>query len=104
MSLKNLTPHEIADLLKQDTIVLVDVREPNEYAAAHIKGAHLVPLSAFNPHSLPKSEGRSIVLHCRSGGRSAKAVALCQRAGLSVECHMQGGILGWVAAGLPVER
>jgi rhodanese-related sulfurtransferase len=104
MSLKNLTPHEIADLLKRDMIVLIDVREPDEYAAGHIKGAHLVPLSAFNPHSLPRNGGRSIVLHCRSGGRSAKAVALCQRAGVSVDSHMQGGILGWQAAGLPVER
>lgn len=104
MSLNNLTPREIADLLEKNAIVLVDVREPDEFASGHIKGAHLMPLSAFNVQSLPESGGRPIVFQCRSGGRSAKAVALCQRAGLSIDSHMQGGILCWVAAGLPLER
>lgn len=104
MSLKNLSPREVADLLQQDAIVLVDVREPDEYASGHIKGAHLVSLSAFNVQSLPKVTQQSIVLYCRSGARSAKAVSLCQRAGLTIDSHMQGGILAWAAAGLPVER
>jgi len=104
MTIKNLDADEVARLLKQDAILLIDVREPDEYAAGHIAGVHLVPLSAFDPHSLPASNGRAIVLHCRSGGRSAKAVALCQRAGLSVDSHLKGGILAWMAAGLPVER
>ena len=104
MTIKNLDADEVARLLKQDAILLIDVREADEYAAGHIVGAQLVPLSAFDPHSLPASGGRAIVLHCRSGGRSAKAVALCQKAGLSVDSHLKGGILAWVAAGLPVER
>jgi len=104
MTIRNLEAAEVAELLKQDAILLIDVREPNEYAAQRIKGAQLVPLSVFDPHSLPASGGRAIVMHCRSGGRSAKAVELCQRVGLSVDSHLKGGILAWVAAGLPVER
>ncbi len=104
MSLKNLSPREVADLLNQNAIVLVDVRERNEYAAGHIKGAHLVPLSAFNMQSLPSTDGRPMVLYCRSGGRSAKAVSLCQRAGLTIDSHLRGGILAWATAGLPIER
>ncbi len=104
MSLKNLDPSTVADLLKRNAIVLVDVREPGEFASAHIKGAHLRPLSGFDPHSLPEAAGRAIVLHCAVGGRSAKAVAACQRAGLAVDSHMQGGIRAWIAAGLPIER
>lgn len=104
MTLKNLEPSEVADLLAKDAIVLIDVREPNEYAAAHIKGAKLVPLSTFDPHSLPEAGEKPIVFHCGIGGRSAKAVAACQAAGLSIDSHMRGGIQAWIAAGLPVER
>lgn len=102
--IKNLDPNEVARLLKQDTIMLIDVREANEYAAGHIKGAQLVPLSSFDPHSLPESGGRAIVFHCGVGGRSAKAVAACQAAGLAIDSHMKGGIQAWIAVGLPVER
>lgn len=102
--IKNLAPQDVARLLEQDAIVLVDVREADEFAAGHIKGARLVPLSSFDPHSLPENGGRAIVFHCGVGGRSAKAVAACQAAGLAIDSHMKGGIQAWIAAGLPVER
>lgn len=102
--MKNLDPKEVARLLKQDAILLIDVREANEYAAGHIKGAQLVPLSSFDPHSLPEGGGRAIVFHCGVGGRSAKAVATCQAAGVAIDSHMKGGIQAWIAAGLPVEK
>jgi rhodanese-related sulfurtransferase len=104
MTIKNLDPRVVAGLLKQDAILLIDVREPGEFATAHIKGAHLVPLSTFDPHSLPDPAGRTIVFHCGVGGRSAKAVAACQAAGLSIDSHMKGGIQAWIGTGLPVER
>ncbi len=103
MVLKHLSPQEVADLLAQDAIVLIDVRESVEYAAAHIKGAKLVPLSTFDPQALPNSGGKPIVFHCGIGARSAKAVAVCQAAGLTLDSHLQGGIQAWVAAGLPIE-
>lgn len=104
MTLKNLEPAEVADLLSKNEIVLIDVREASEYAAAHIKGATLVPLSRFDPHALPGDGQKRIVLHCGVGGRSARAVAACQAAGVAVDSHMRGGIQAWMAAGLPVER
>ena len=104
MTLQNLDPLTVAELLKQGTILLIDVREPDEYAAGHIKGAQLVPLSTFDPHSLPDAGGKRIVFHCGIGGRSAQAVAACQAAGLSIDSHMKGGIKAWIGAGLPVER
>lgn len=104
MSLVELTPREVADLLKQDAIVLIDVREADEYAAGHIAGAKLVPLSTFDPHSLSAPGGKRIVLHCGVGGRSSRAVAACQAAGLTIDTHMKGGIKAWIGAGLPVER
>jgi|WetSurMetagenome_2_1015567.scaffolds.fasta_scaffold207266_2 rhodanese-related sulfurtransferase len=102
--INNLDPVEVAALLADDSIVLIDVREPNEYAQTRIRGAVLVPLSRFDPHALPDAGGRRIVFHCGIGGRSAKAVAACQAAGVPVDSHMKGGIQAWIAAGLPVER
>ena len=104
MTLNNLEPAEVARLLHDDAIILIDVREPPEYAAAHIKGATLVPLSTFDPQALPDPGTRRIVFHCGIGGRSAKAVAACQAAGVAIDSHMKGGIQAWIAAGLPVER
>lgn len=102
--MKNLDAGEVARLLAQNAILLVDVREGNEYAAERISGACLCPLSTFDPHSLPDPQGRAIVFQCGSGIRSAKAVAACQRAGLPHDSHLKGGIQAWKAAGLPVER
>jgi rhodanese-related sulfurtransferase len=102
--LKNLEPAEVAALLANDSIILIDVREPNEYAQSRIPGAILVPLSDFDPHSLPEANGKRIVFHCGIGGRSARAVAACQAAGVAIDSHMKGGIQAWIAAGLPVER
>lgn len=104
MALKELDPADVAQLLAEGAITLVDVREPNEYAAAHIKGAILMPLSAFDPDAMPVAEGKPVVLHCGIGGRSAKAVAACQGAGVAVDTHLKGGIQAWIAAGLPVEK
>jgi len=104
MTVKNLEPREVARLLKQDAIVLVDVREPGEYAAERIAGAVLCPLSTFSVRSLPDPKGRLVVFQCGSGIRSARAVAACQKAGLPHDSHLRGGIQAWKAAGLPVER
>jgi rhodanese-related sulfurtransferase len=104
MSIKNLEPTDVAELLKAGSICLIDVREADEYAAAHIKGAVLYPLSCFDPQMLPDSGGKPVVFQCGIGGRSAKAVAVCQAAGLAIDSHLRGGIKAWIAAGLPVER
>ncbi len=90
--------------LADGSVLLVDVREPNEYAAGRIPGATLNPLQRFDPQALPREEGRRVVLSCRSGKRSLTALALAQAAGrVDICAHFDGGILAWVAAGEPVE-
>jgi rhodanese-related sulfurtransferase len=101
MAVRDIDPADIARLLSAEEITLIDVREPAEYEAEHIQGALLYPLSTFDPRSLPDDGGRTIVFYCGSGMRSAKAVAVCQAAGLSHDGHMKGGIQAWKAAGLP---
>lgn len=96
-----MSPEQIAAALKKREIVLIDVREPMEFAAERIHGALLYPLSTFDAGLLPKDEAQPIVLHCGSGKRSATAFAACAQAGVPVRAHMQGGIGAWKAAGLP---
>lgn len=96
-----LSPEEIAQALKLGEIILIDVREPMEFAGERIHGALLYPLSTFDAAFLPKDAARPIVLQCGSGKRSATAFEACARAGVPVRAHMRGGIGAWKAAGLP---
>jgi rhodanese-related sulfurtransferase len=104
MVLQNLDPQDVARWLAEKSIVLVDVREPSEYAAERIAGALLFPTSTFDPAALPDLGARKVVFLCGSGARSAKAVAACEAAGLAIDSHMRGGMQAWKAAGLPVLR
>ncbi|MCP2679789.1 rhodanese-like domain-containing protein [Maricaulaceae bacterium NA33B04] len=99
--MQNWTPQQTAEALDAGEIILVDVREAGEYHEARIPGALLLPLSTFDPAALPVGQGRKVVLHCKAGGRSAKAIEACQAAGVDVDTHMMGGIGEWIAAGLP---
>ncbi|MFF5263201.1 adenylyltransferase/sulfurtransferase MoeZ [Actinomadura viridis] len=81
-----------------EDIFLVDVREPNEYEIVAIPGATLIPKGEFLDGSalerLPQD--KKIVLHCKSGVRSAEALAVVKNAGFSDAVHVGGGVLAWV--------
>ncbi|RLV50860.1 adenylyltransferase/sulfurtransferase MoeZ [Nocardioides mangrovicus] len=81
--------------------LLVDVREPNEYEINQIPGSVLIPKGEFlNGNAfeqLPSSDsGKPIVLHCKSGVRSAEALAVLKGAGYSDAVHVGGGVVAWV--------
>ena len=98
--IQELTPSQVQEALRAQSIVLVDVREPAEHAAEQIEGSILNPLSRFDPTALPTGD-KQVVLYCRSGMRSGKALAQCRAAGVPVNTHMAGGILAWKAARFP---
>lgn len=98
---KELTPQQVKAALDARQIMLIDVREPEEFAAEKIAGALNVPLSTFNPAALPDADGKTIVLQCAGGKRSAMAVDKCRNANQAVETHLAGGLAAWKAAGLP---
>jgi adenylyltransferase/sulfurtransferase len=76
---------------------IVDVREPAEYEIVRIPGSHLIPKGEIVDGSalalLPIN--RQIVLHCKSGARSAEALAVLKQAGYKDAVHVQGGVLAW---------
>lgn len=90
--------------LADDSILVVDVREPHEFAAGHIPGAVSLPLSQFNPADIPDRPGRRIVLSCAAGVRSLHALEYAQSAGLPIDSHYVGGFKDWVMQGGPIER
>jgi sulfur-carrier protein adenylyltransferase/sulfurtransferase len=81
-----------------DNIFLVDVREPNEYEIVSIPGATLIPkgefLSGAALERLPQD--KRLVLHCKSGARSAECLAIAKNAGFSDAVHVGGGVLAWI--------
>jgi molybdopterin/thiamine biosynthesis adenylyltransferase/rhodanese-related sulfurtransferase len=78
--------------------VLIDVREPVEYAINRIPGAVLIPKGEFvTGEALPKLPAdKQVVLHCKSGARSAEALAVVKGAGYSDAVHVGGGVAAWV--------
>ena len=97
------TPEQVRAWLTNGEILLVDVREANEYAFERIHGALLYPLSTFDARALP-GDGRKLVLQCGSGKRSRVAAHRLLEAGHGHVTHLEGGIQAWKAAGLPVIR
>lgn len=74
--------------------VLVDVREPREYEVSHLDG-RLIPLGQLAGRLDELDKDAHVVVHCRSGGRSAKAVELLRGAGFGNAWNVQGGLLAW---------
>jgi len=78
---------------------LVDVREVDEHLNERIDGALNSPFSSFDPSQLPVTNGRRVVLHCRTGDRSRRAALQLLAAGQPEAYHLAGGIMAWKHAG-----
>ena len=98
-----VSPAELRDGLVNGEMLLVDVREVNEYAVERIHGALLYPLSTFDPKVLPTA-GRKLVLQCAGGVRSMRAAQALVAAGHGKVYNLEGGIGAWKAQGLPLIR
>jgi molybdopterin/thiamine biosynthesis adenylyltransferase/rhodanese-related sulfurtransferase/molybdopterin converting factor small subunit len=93
--LPEITPRELAERLRVGDVDLLDVREPHEWEIGRIPGARLIPLATL-PEALPTLDSaHDIVVHCKSGVRSAKAVRQLQAAGFRRVWNLAGGILRW---------
>jgi len=80
---------------RRDKFVLVDVREPFEYEITHIPGSKLIPLGELPARLSELDSADDIVLQCKSGGRSAKALRILQEAGFRKLSNLEGGITAW---------
>lgn len=79
-----------------DDIQLIDVRQPDEYNFARIEGAKLIPLGEIVKRMDEIDENRETVIHCKAGGRSAKAITALKNAGFKGNLkNLAGGITAW---------
>jgi len=78
-----------------EPLEIIDVREPHEWAICRIDGARLVPLGSLASRVHEFDSGRTYVLQCRSGVRSARALGLLRQAGFHRLLNLRGGILAW---------
>lgn len=99
------SPEDVKQWVAEGSAVIVDVREKGEWMQAHIPGATLVPLSAFDTAALPEvPEGKHLVVHCASGVRCETAASVLRSSGFDGEINrLEGGIVAWYRAGGEIE-
>jgi sulfur-carrier protein adenylyltransferase/sulfurtransferase len=78
----------------KEDFILLDVREPHEYQICNLNGA-LIPLNDLPRRVHELDPSKDMVVHCRSGARSARAVGFLQHAGFTKAKNLAGGILAW---------
>lgn len=95
-----------AAALQKEGALLLDVREPKEFAAVHAVGATLIPLGELPSRldELKQYKDKPITVICRSGRRSARGSEILRDAGFSQVANIEGGTSAWESAGLPVAR
>jgi hydroxyacylglutathione hydrolase len=94
----------LAEKLRTETVVLLDVRSGAEWDAGHIPGAEHIPLGYLRDRLTSLSTSRPVVVHCQAGARSAIAASLLRAHGFSHVFSLAGGFNEWHAAGQPVDR
>lgn len=101
---EGVAPMAATQLVNHEDALILDVREDSEYAEGHILNSTHIPLGSLKLKlsQLEKYRERPIIVGCRSGNRSAHACRLLKQEGFSRVYNLQGGILAWQNANLPV--
>lgn len=94
-TVRRLSARQLQALRDDASLVLVDVREPHEFAAGFLPGALNIPLAQLADRLLELPPLRTPVFVCRSGNRSLAACAVASRAGIQSPAHLEGGLMAW---------
>lgn len=100
----SISPKQAADLFTSKQAIIVDVREQDEWNEQHIDGAIFIPLASLDSRvdELSQYKDSPIIMQCRSGRRSEIAAKELIKAGFTQVKNLEGGILAWEAAQLPI--
>lgn len=101
MSIAVMTPAEARRRLDEGSAVLIDIREPAEYARESIPGARLFPLSRLDQAGLSALAAPAIIFHCQGGKRTRDNADRLQACSLPRAYMLEGGLAGWKSAGFP---
>ncbi len=101
-----LSAAQAVQLINREKAVVIDVCEPQEFAAGHVNGARNVPLAQLQERlpQVVKNKAVPVILTCAKGARSARAVAVARGLGYDKAQSLSGGLAAWRAASLPVEK
>ncbi len=100
-----VTAADAVQLINREKAVLIDVSEPDEYAAGHAVGSKSVPLASLEAsRDLPKNKSLPLVVVCPTGARAPRAVVVLKKLGFVDARVLAGGLKAWRAANLPVEK
>src|SRR5690606_19976674 len=94
---RRLAAGELHALIKTKRVAIVDVREPAEFAVAHLPGAVNIPVGQIQARMADLPGAETLVFICRSGARSLTASALAARSGAVNLAHLEGGLLAWAS-------
>jgi rhodanese-related sulfurtransferase len=97
---------EATQLINREDALVIDVREPAEYAKGHVLGSKSVPLGDVERRAaeFDKHKAKPVILVCESGSRSARALDALRARGFTRVVNLSGGFGAWQQAGLPVEK
>jgi rhodanese-related sulfurtransferase len=101
--MRSVSVHDLKTVLDAGATLVIDVREPYEYAGGHLPGAEPMPLMSVPQRVDELPTDRPVYVVCAVGGRSARAAAFLATRGVDA-VNVDGGTGEWVAAGYPVER
>jgi rhodanese-related sulfurtransferase len=102
MALQSISANDAKRLIERGALV-VDIREPDEYAREHIPNAISRPVSGLTQGTLDIDKASQIIFHCKSGGRTRSNAARLASAASCEAFMLEGGLDAWKRAGLPVE-
>ena len=89
---------------KNGKVVLLDVRTPEEYRQAHLRGSLLIPLGDLARRVQEIPRGRPVLIYCAVGARSSSAASFLASKGYREVYNMYDGLVGWYRNGLPLQR
>lgn len=99
-----ISPQEAVRLINREKAVVIDVCDPQEYAAGHVTGSRSIPLASLDgSKDLPSNKALPLVVVCASGARASRAVGQLRKAGYENAQVLGGGLKAWREASLPVE-
>lgn len=102
--MKKITVEALKQRLDKNEVLLIDVREEDEYKEQYIEHSHLIPLAQVSAETIPSQE-KPIVIHCKAGPRSIKACEKLIKEDPSIDvCFLEGGITAWNIAGYPLKH
>ncbi len=100
-TIAQVTPHDLRSRL--DEVTVIDVRSASEWNDGHVPGAVHIPLGYLGDRTNDIPASKPVVVQCQSGGRSAIAASILERAGFANVANLTGGLTAWAAAGLPID-